>query len=117
LGHAAGDELLVLIAERLKKVGRGDDAVGRLGGDEFLMLLRDVPGAEVAMDVARRISECVGSVFTLSCGPIELRASLGVACAEARTTTAEALVERADAAMYRSKHEGHGLPSLEMDAV
>jgi len=117
LGHAAGDELLVLIAERLKEVGRGDDAVGRLGGDEFLMLLRDVPGAEVAMNVARRISESVGSVFTLSCGPIELRASLGVACAEAHTITAEQLVERADAAMYQSKHRGHGLPSLEMDAV
>ncbi|HXN36623.1 MAG TPA: diguanylate cyclase [Solirubrobacteraceae bacterium] len=117
LGHAAGDELLVLIAERLKEVGRGDDAVGRLGGDEFLMLLRDVPGPEVAMNVARRISESVGSVFTLSCGPVELRASLGVAYAEAHTITAEELVERADSAMYRSKYQGHGLPILAGDAV
>jgi len=117
LGHAAGDELLVLIADRLKDLSRGDDDVGRLGGDEFLVLLREIPTPAVAMHVAHRISETVSSAFVLSAGPVELRASVGVACADANTTVAEQLVEAADAAMYQSKEQGRGLPVLEPDAA
>ncbi|HYM67621.1 MAG TPA: diguanylate cyclase, partial [Patescibacteria group bacterium] len=79
LGHAAGDELLTLVAERLKVASRGHDAVGRLGGDEFLILLREVPGADIAMRVARRICESLCTPFELSCGTVELGASTGVA--------------------------------------
>jgi len=113
LGHAAGDELIVLIAERLKDVSRGADDVGRLGGDEFLVLLRNIPGADVAMRVAHRISEVLSGDFVLSSGPLNLCASVGVACADANTITAEALVQSADAAMYASKELGRGLPVLE----
>jgi len=113
LGHAAGDELIVLIAERLRDVSRGADDVGRLGGDEFLVLLRDIPGAEVAMNVAHRLSEVLRGDFVLASGPLNLSASVGVACADANTITAEALVECADAAMYESKEQGRGLPILE----
>jgi len=116
LGHAAGDELIVLIAERLRDVSRGVDDVGRLGGDEFLVLLRDIPGAEVAMNVAHRISAVLSCDFVLSSGPLNLRASVGVACADANTITAEALVQSADAAMYASKVQGQGLPILESAA-
>jgi diguanylate cyclase (GGDEF)-like protein/PAS domain S-box-containing protein len=117
LGHAAGDELLVLIAERLKDLSRGNDDVGRLGGDEFLVLLRGIPASAVAMHVAHRVSETLSSAFVLSDGPVELRASVGVACADANTITADELVEQADAAMYLSKEQGHGLPVLETDAA
>jgi diguanylate cyclase (GGDEF)-like protein len=117
LGHAAGDELLVLVAERLKVASRDEDDAGRLGGDEFLMLLRDISGPEVAMQVAQRICESLGSVFALSSGTVELRASVGVACACAGEITAEELVKRADAAMYLSKDQGHGLPVLEQDVA
>ena len=48
LGHAAGDELLVLVAERLKLASRDSDVIGRLGGDEFLIVLRDVPGPDAS---------------------------------------------------------------------
>jgi diguanylate cyclase (GGDEF)-like protein/PAS domain S-box-containing protein len=116
LGHAAGDELLILVAERLNVASRGEDDAGRLGGDEFLILLRDIPGPEVAMRVAHRICESLGSAFALPSGAVELRASAGVACARAGEITAEELVKRADAAMYLSKDQGRGLPVLAQDA-
>ena len=107
LGHAAGDELLVLVAERLKLASRDSDVIGRLGGDEFLIVLRDVPGADVAMQVAERIRMTV-------CGTFELVLRRGRAARQhrrrlrraRRASTAEELVRRADAAMYRSKSDG-----------
>ncbi len=112
LGHAAGDELLVLVAERLKVASRGHDAVGRLGGDEFLVVLREIPDADIAMRVAHRICEALCRPFELAGGMIELGASIGVACARGRTVNAEELVGRADAAMYQSKEDGECLPVL-----
>ena len=73
LGHAAGDELLVLVAERLKLASRDSDLVGRLGGDEFLVVLRDIPGPEMAMRAADRICEALCGSFELSCGIAELQ--------------------------------------------
>jgi diguanylate cyclase (GGDEF)-like protein len=112
LGHAAGDELLVMVAERLKVASRDGDDIGRLGGDEFLVLVRGVPGPEVAMRAAQRMCEAIGNSFELSSGTAELRASVGVACTDADAGTGEELVQRADAAMYRSKDQGQGLPVL-----
>jgi diguanylate cyclase (GGDEF)-like protein/PAS domain S-box-containing protein len=112
LGHAAGDELLVLVAERLKLASRDSDVVGRLGGDEFLVLLRDVPGTENAMRAADRICESLCGTFELTCGRVELRASVGVACSGEHSVTSEELVKLADAAMYRSKEHGQCLPVL-----
>jgi diguanylate cyclase (GGDEF)-like protein/PAS domain S-box-containing protein len=112
LGHAAGDELLVLVAERLKLASRDSDVIGRLGGDEFLIVLRDLPSPETAMQVADRIAMTVCGTFELSGGEAELRASIGIACAESGEFTAEDLVRLADAAMYRSKSEGRCAPVL-----
>jgi diguanylate cyclase (GGDEF)-like protein/PAS domain S-box-containing protein len=112
LGHAAGDELLVLVAERLKLASRDSDVVGRLGGDEFLVVLRDIPGSENAMRAADRICESLCGTFELSCGSVELGASVGVACSGERPVTSEDLVKRADMAMYQSKEHGQCLPVL-----
>jgi diguanylate cyclase (GGDEF)-like protein/PAS domain S-box-containing protein len=112
LGHAAGDELLVLVAERLKLASRDSDVVGRLGGDEFLVVLRDIPGPEMAMRAADRICETLCGMFELSCGTAELRASVGVACSEGQPISSEELVKRADSAMYQSKAHGQCLPVL-----
>lgn len=114
LGHAAGDELLALAADRLRVAGRADDVVGRLGGDEFLLLLKGIPGPEVAMRVAHRICTLLGTKFELSSETVELRASVGVAFRGPRTPTltAEELVKLADTAMYASKDQGLGLPVL-----
>jgi diguanylate cyclase (GGDEF)-like protein/PAS domain S-box-containing protein len=112
LGHAAGDELLVLVAERLRQASRDSDVAGRLGGDEFLIVLREIPGADMAMRAAGRICEALCDTFELSSGKVELRASIGVACSHDGALTAEDLVKRADAAMYRSKEHGQCVPVL-----
>ncbi len=112
LGHAAGDELLTLVAERLKLASRDSDVVGRLGGDEFLVVLRDIPGPDMAMRAADRICEALCGTFELSCGSAELRASVGVACVGESAISCEELVRRADAAMYQSKAHGQCLPVL-----
>ncbi len=112
-GHAAGDELLILAAERLKDASRREDDVGRLGGDEFIVLLRDIPNAEVAMHVADRICGSLHTSIELPSGTVELRASVGVACADQSGVSAEELIKRADAAMYVSKHQEQGLAVLD----
>ena len=110
LGHAAGDELLVMVAERLAHASRDTDLVGRLGGDEFLVVLQDVPSDEVAMLVAERICGLLATPFELSGGAVHLRGSVGVACSAGERMSAEELVRRADAAMYESKGHGRGQP-------
>jgi diguanylate cyclase (GGDEF)-like protein len=115
LGHAAGDELLTLVAERLKVASRAIDEVGRLGGDEFLVLLRDIPGRHIAMRVAQRISESLQLPFDLSCGTVKLGASIGVACTSSDAITAEDLVKRSDSAMYQSKEAGESRPVMAED--
>jgi diguanylate cyclase (GGDEF)-like protein/PAS domain S-box-containing protein len=112
LGHAAGDELLALAGERLREASRDSDIVGRLGGDEFLVVLRDIPDTDTAVRVANRLSEVLCGTCELSCGSVELRASIGVACSANAPITAEELVKRADAAMYASKDQGRCAPVL-----
>ena len=112
LGHAAGDEVLRHVVERLKAAMRSRDEIGRLGGDEFLVLLRGISGLALAMSAAQRISESVRGTYELACGSFEMCASVGVACVDDRAVTAEELVQRADAAMYRSKEQRRGLPVL-----
>jgi diguanylate cyclase (GGDEF)-like protein/PAS domain S-box-containing protein len=112
LGHAAGDELLVLVAERLRLASRDTDIIGRLGGDEFLVVLRDVRGEDMAMRAAHRISEGLCGSFELSCGTADLRASIGVSCSNGEQISAEELVKQADAAMYESKEQGECIPVL-----
>lgn len=95
LGQAAGDELLVLVAERLRAASRAEDLVGRLGGDEFLVVLPEIATEEVAESIARRIDVALHSKAELSCGVISLSARIGVACAPAGSTLAKDLVKRA----------------------
>jgi diguanylate cyclase (GGDEF)-like protein/PAS domain S-box-containing protein len=112
LGHAAGDELLVLVAERLRQASRDTDVIGRLGGDEFLVILRDIRDHDTAMRAAQRIAEVLCGTFKLSCGTAELGASIGVACSDSEKVTAEELVKQADSAMYDSKEQGECVPVL-----
>jgi diguanylate cyclase (GGDEF)-like protein/PAS domain S-box-containing protein len=112
LGHAAGDELLVLVGERLRQASRDGDLVGRIGGDEFLVVLRDVPDTPTAMDAAARIAERLCDGYELGAGPVQLSASVGVACSNGAGISAEELVRRADLAMYRSKQSGESEPAL-----
>jgi diguanylate cyclase (GGDEF)-like protein/PAS domain S-box-containing protein len=110
LGHAAGDELLVRVTERLQLASRESDAIGRLGGDEFLIVLRELPDSKTAMQIADRIRMAICGTYELAGGEAHLQASIGVACAPAGSLSADELVRHADTAMYRSKSEGRGAP-------
>lgn len=104
-GHAAGDELLLRVSERLRGSLRSADTIARLGGDEFAVLLEHGEEAEA---VAARITDALEAPFQLGAVAVGVRASIGVAVvpADARTPTPSDLMVRADTAMYAAKREG-----------
>ena len=105
-GHARGDRLLVLVAERLSTVVRAADSVGRLGGDEFALLLEDVTTADGAVTVAERALSLLKQPFELPGESVNLTASIGVASRADANTSADALINEADEAMYEAKRAG-----------
>ncbi|MGQ4880139.1 EAL domain-containing protein [Billgrantia sp. LNSP4103-1] len=106
LGHAFGDELLVMMAERLQLRLREDDTLARLGGDEFLVLLPDLEEVDEVTRIARRLVEAVREPCVLEGQEFRLGCSLGISLYPDDATTAESLVHNADVAMYRAKQEG-----------
>jgi two-component system cell cycle response regulator len=113
LGHATGDMVLKTAAKRLQTVLRSYDSVGRLGGEEFLLLLPGCDQAE-ALEIAERARIAVGTPpIKGPSGPISTSMSLGVACRKpGQTTEAVSLVEAADLALYRAKAGGRNRVSL-----
>ena len=104
LGHAAGDELLVSVAQRIKESVRTSDTVARLGGDEFAVLLDDVEDVAVP---AHRILQALKAPIALEGKPVTVHGSVGIALHEAGQTAAD-LLRNADVAMYKAKGEGKG---------
>jgi diguanylate cyclase (GGDEF)-like protein/PAS domain S-box-containing protein len=107
LGHAAGDELLVHIAARLRSVLRDHDQVGRLGGDEFLVICQHLDHPNEVAAIADRIHTLLHTPVTLAAGTVTPGASIGVAVGE-NGSSCEDLVARADTAMYQSKRHARG---------
>jgi diguanylate cyclase (GGDEF)-like protein len=107
LGHAAGDELLRRVAERLLSVARTGDIVGRLGGDEFLVVCRGVPTSQAALEIARRTAVSVGQPISVEGQSVVPSSSMGVAWTNV-PMDAEAFVAWGDAAMYQSKRLSAG---------
>jgi diguanylate cyclase (GGDEF)-like protein/PAS domain S-box-containing protein len=111
LGHAAGDEVLVEVGDRLRKTLRTADTAARLGGDEFAILLEDGGDGVQAAEVADRIMQMLDEPFTLEGKEVFVRASVGIAVADGSGTgeaAAEALLRNADVAMYMAKEKGKG---------
>ena len=108
LGHLAGDEVLVEVARRLDTCIRGGDTAARFGGDEFAVLLEEVGGVQEAADAAERILEAFTEPMQLDQKQLVLRATLGIAVADAGGADADDLVRNADAAMYIAKRDGKG---------
>ncbi len=108
LGHVTGDEFLVAIGARMKGVVRGRDLLARFGGDEFVVLLEDVAGVDVAVGAARRICADVEQPMMLP-GGYELVASVSVGIALTEPgKTADDVLRNADVAMYEAKAKGRG---------
>ncbi len=111
LGHAAGDELLRGIADRVTGATRGSDTVGRLGGDEFLVLCPRVVSADEAMGVAERIIEEMKPAFSLDGRDVHATLSIGVALLGPNDTAADVL-DAADTAAYQAKANGRDRAEL-----
>ncbi|MBV8295481.1 MAG: EAL domain-containing protein [Acidimicrobiia bacterium] len=111
LGHPAGDELLVAVAERLTDALRPGDTVARLGGDEFVVIGEGVSSAAHARLLAERLAALVAGRYRVAGTEIYTSASIGVALGRAGDTT-EALLSDADAAMYLAKERGRGRVEL-----
>jgi diguanylate cyclase (GGDEF)-like protein/PAS domain S-box-containing protein len=105
LGHQAGDELLVAVAQRLREAVRPTDTVARRSGDEFVVLLEEIASERDAIGTAERIAAGFTRPFVLGTATHFVTASLGIALADGYMSPAE-LLENADAAMYRAKERG-----------
>jgi diguanylate cyclase (GGDEF)-like protein/PAS domain S-box-containing protein len=103
LGHAAGDELLRVAAARLQSVTRHTDRLGRIGGDEFVVICPQLHGAFEASELVARLSAALNDDVSFAGRQIPLRASIGVALSVPGDFDAEAVLVRADAAMYEAK--------------
>ena len=104
-GHQAGDEALVILADRVRLVVGTRGAVGRLGGDEFLVIVGATNACEIATQTAEEIARALAMAITVRNNPYMMRASLGVAVLE-QGDTADDLVRKADEAMYGAKQHG-----------
>lgn len=106
LGHAAGDELLVVVAQRLRHSLRSSDTVARQGGDEFVLVLNGGEHIETTISLLDRILDVVRQPIELQGRELQIGASLGVALYQHGHDNAETLLKHADMAMYAAKKRG-----------
>ncbi len=108
LGHAAGDEVLVAFAERLRRSVRAADTVARFGGDEFAILLEDSAGRHEVAHTAERIMAALAEPFTVAGRQTWQRVSIGAAEFEGGDSCAQELLRHADLALGAAKRQGKG---------
>ena len=105
LGHATGDIVLRVVADRLSACVREYDTVARLGGDEFLVLFSRLSASVDLAGLAQKLAECVGEPMSIDGNCVQVSASVGLAVHRPGDATDE-LMTRADRAMYRAKRNG-----------
>lgn len=105
LGHRIGDELLIMVATRLKSTVREVDTVSRQGGDEFVLILPDTD-ADGAAHVSGKLLEAVAQPYQIESYELTVTLSIGIALYPEDGKNFDALSKCADAAMYRAKHDG-----------
>jgi diguanylate cyclase (GGDEF)-like protein len=108
LGHAAGDKLIVAVAERLRHALRRHETVSRFGGDEFAILCEDILDEQDAIAVGERVLRAFSTPINLTHGEAVTSASLGIALSADPDQDIGNLIRDADAAMYRAKEAGGG---------
>ena len=106
LGHAVGDRLLQMVADRLKKCLREGDTLARWGGDEFTLLIPQIHQAQEVEQIAERILEALKPAFKIEEHHLHISASIGIAIHRMHGEDAETLIKHADAALYRAKSQG-----------
>jgi diguanylate cyclase (GGDEF)-like protein len=108
-GHGAGDELLRIVAARLRHALRANDLVGRIGGDEFACLLPDVTGRPHLGRIARKLLDGVAAPVKIGRVRVSVPPSIGIALCPDDGVSADDLLCNADAAMYRAKRQRLGV--------
>lgn len=108
LGHEVGDQVLVEFAERLQRSVRQVDTVARQGGDEFIVLLTEMRLPQDAERVAGEILHAIAAPFVIGDNSLAVAASVGMAIYPDDDDDVDALIEKADLAMYAAKHRGVG---------
>ncbi|HMK36290.1 MAG TPA: EAL domain-containing protein [Desulfomonilaceae bacterium] len=106
LGHSAGDDLLIAVAQRLTRCVRKSDTVARLGGDEFTVVLPEIPSNMAAANVARKIIEAMSEPFDLAGREVFITTSIGVTLYPSDANQADRLLQNADMALYHAKEQG-----------
>jgi len=117
LGHAAGDSLLVAVANRLREQVRESDTVARLGGDEFTVILPSLRDGNDAVRVANNIIAAIGKPFHIAGAEARVGVSIGIALFPQHGDTVERILNAADNAMYRSKNAGRNCYTFASDDV
>lgn len=112
LGHVVGDELLVEIAERLRRASRDHDTVARFGGDEFVVMVDDLAGDEHVHRLAARLQDAFVEPVHIGERTFDMSASIGIARASSDEWTPASLIRDADVAMYDAKHRTPGSSSI-----
>jgi diguanylate cyclase (GGDEF)-like protein/PAS domain S-box-containing protein len=112
LGHLAGDELLRVVAGRLRGALREADSVCRYGGDEFVIVLPDIGGAVEASNVARKLINRLALPLFIDRGEFHITASIGISIYPDHGKNADSLIRSADLAMYEAKKSGGDAFSL-----
>ena len=107
-GHAAGDELLMAVADLLREQVSGSALAARLGGDEFAVLLPHIAGAGMAVSLAEKIQERLRQPIDTCGGAVSVGATIGIALGPENGRRAEDLIHAADMAMYEAKRERRG---------
>jgi diguanylate cyclase (GGDEF)-like protein/PAS domain S-box-containing protein len=115
-GHAAGDTVLRIVADRLRSVVSRNDLIARLGGDEFALLLRPCSDRDVAEAVAERIQAAVSAPIVIDGNNVLVSASIGIAFGKGAHCVADEVVQHADTAMYASKQAGRARHTVFGDA-
>ena len=121
LGHAQGDQLLQVAAQRIRTCVRASDTVARMGGDEFVVLLSELHDGRMASDVAQALIDQLTLPFELEGGEVVVSGSIGITLYPDDAQSSEALLKHADQAMYLSKTRGRNqfsyfTPALEQAA-
>jgi diguanylate cyclase (GGDEF)-like protein/PAS domain S-box-containing protein len=117
LGHAAGDQVLIEVADRLRTCVGHKDTISRLGGDEFTILLDDTSELSRATIIADRIQAVLTQPIYLSGQVVLITASLGLTIGTAGYSSVEQLLQDADTAMYQAKHAGKARYVISAEAL
>ncbi|MBI2704384.1 MAG: EAL domain-containing protein [Actinobacteria bacterium] len=117
LGHELGDQLLQMVADRLREPLRPGDTLGRFGADEFMVVCNRIPNEAGAAAAADRFGGVLDEPFELDGGAVFVTASIGIAFAEDGNVSPESLIRKADVAMYRAKDQGRAQHVVFLDTL